>query len=521
MASNFKTLPTKLYINPSYKLQIIRAELTSDLTIAVDLLNLSEEVISEVYFEVKYFDENNNFLFNGNPSLFHLKDLQINPHELYYLKPIKVEQRFSDAKGISIRLSDLYFENSKIDNLLEEYPFTLPIIIEIKRKKILEVFGPEIISYGENTPKLWRCVCGAFNSKEDYECQNCLRNKEFILSTLTEPLMNMKILSSMSDSDPKDKKNQKVINSLTQTQMVKIALTSDDLEKTRVNREIDESEKKKKDFKIKLYFYIFLGLFIVFGGFFGFKFYRNYRNDKDFNDAKAYLEKGQYQLVLEKLEGLKYNDKYETTPLIEKAHALIDSRKAYDKGNSLISQGRYIDAIKEFKKVLSDDKDNYLESQNRISELEELILQDADSKIAAKDYESALNLLNSYLDVINESAKAENLRNSIINYRAETGPETVDPSEALELEKSRAEINKKSESIINTYQKITIDKANLRDEPSLKSNIITVLPKESDIYILETKIEGIERIWCKVKAEDSITGESYEGWLSSNTFKNK
>ena len=87
--------------------------------------------------------------------------------------------------------------------------------------------------------------------------------------------------------------------------------------------------------------------------------------------------------------------------------------------------------------------------------------------------------------------------------------------------KNRADINDKAESLINTFQVVVSDNANLREEPSLKAKLIKKLPIDTEVYILNTKIEGIERIWCRVKTQDPEDGKSYEGWISSGSFQNK
>ncbi len=519
MSSNFETLPTTVYLNPKYKLQIIRAELTSDLNIAVDLINLGDKEVQEITFEVKFKDKCENLFFNGSSTFYTVKDLSVKVGEIYYLKPIPIDQRFEDARAIIIRISSVSLENSKIHTYNdEEYPFTLPVISENKSKRLKDAFGPEIITYAENTPKGWRCVCGTFNAKELSECQNCKRNKDFVLSNLTESLINTKLVNLMSNSGFIDEKNKENLNSLTQTQMIKIAPTTDIIEKKRINKEIDDKNKDKR----RTVASIIMGIMTIVALFAAINFYTAYRDNRNFQEAKAYLERGEYKEAVNKLKALKNNPDYETSPLFEKAQALSKSENFYEAGNKFMSQGEFIEAIKNYKQVLSEDKENYANSQNRISELEEIILQDAEKHVENNDYAGALNLLNQYISVIEESAKAQNMKNFIIKSNSSKNTANLDTSEEyVEIEKSRAEISKKAESLINTYQKIAIEKANLRTEPSIEAEIITALPKDSELYIYSTKIEGVERIWCEVKAVNSVTKEQFDGWISSNTIESK
>ncbi|MDO5041324.1 MAG: hypothetical protein Q4D95_04460 [Peptoniphilus sp.] len=519
MSSNFETLPTTVYLNPKYKLQIIRAELTSDLNIAVDLINLGDNEVQEITFEVKFKDKYDNLFFNGSSTFYTVKDLSIKEGEIYYLKPIPIDQRFEDARAIIIRISSISLENSKVHTYNdEEYPFTLPVISENKAKRLKDAFGPEIVTFAENTPKGWKCVCGAFNAKELSECRNCKRNKDFVLSNLTESLINTKLVNLMSNSGFIDEKNKGDINSLTQTQMIKIAPTTDLIEKKRINKEVDEGKKGNR----KTVASIVMALLAIVVIFVAIRLYTDYRDKRNFEDAKNYLKIGQYKEAVNKLETLKNNPNYETAPLFEKAQALNKSEDFYKAGIKFMSQGKFIDAIKNFKQVLSEDAENYANSQNRISELEEIILQDAEKYIENGDYIGSLSLLNQYISVIDESAKAQNMKNFILKSDSYAGTSDIDTSEEyVEIEKSRAEIIKKSETLINTYQKIAVEKANLRAEPSIESEIITVLPKESELYIYNTKIEGVERVWCEVKAVNSVTKEEFDGWISSNTIESK
>ena len=62
------------------------------------------------------------------------------------------------------------------------------------------------------------------------------------------------------------------------------------------------------------------------------------------------------------------------------------------------------------------------------------------------------------------------------------------------------------------------EKANLREEPSVDSAIIKILDKNTELYILDTKIEQGERIWCNVEVKSEISGENIKGWISDKTL---
>jgi hypothetical protein len=519
MNTTFNTLPTIVYLDPKNELQIIRAELTNDLGIAIDLINLGDLAVTGVSFSVIFYDENYNPLFNGNSVLYEIKNLNIKPGKIFYLNSIKIDKKYKKARFFSIKITEIYLEDSKNIVYANKYKFLLPIIPESKRKKLKEAFGEQFISYGENTPNGWRCVCGAFNPKDQYECKNCSRNKDFVLSNLTEPLINLKLLSLINESGNIDLKNKKAINQLTQTQMVKIASDTKTLDKSRINNISNEKKEMSKSLRITLYSLASIAILVL--SFFLVSFYNNFRNDKKYENAKTYIENGQYELALKNLNDLKYNDKYEITPLIDKTNKLINSQLAYKRGLELSSEYDYIEAIKYFKKVIAEDKINYEKSQSRITEIEGLILNQAQNHIDNKDYKNAIYLLDEYLSVVDESAKAQTLRDSLLKYNKGQYIDEYDINEDLEMAKNRADINNKAESLINTFQRIVNDDASLREEPSLKSKLITQLPIDSEVYIINTKIEGIERIWCQVKSQASEDGKSYEGWITANSIQNK
>lgn len=89
------------------------------------------------------------------------------------------------------------------------------------------------------------------------------------------------------------------------------------------------------------------------------------------------------------------------------------------------------------------------------------------------------------------------------------------------MTKTERKWTKKAEGLLNTYQKVTEENANLRNNPSLDADVITVLPLDSDLYIKDTKIEGLERIWCNVEAKNAITGETFNGWISNKLMEIK
>lgn len=527
MDSNFQTLPTNVSLVPNQPLQIIKAEITSDLNLAIDFLSISSKPISRVCFTVVYKDEFNNYLFNATEVYYDIKNLEIMPKKNYFLDPFPIDERFKDARGIDIRIKEISFSDSDIMifNQKEERQYTLPLISENKKEKMKSALGPEIIGYGENLMDGWRCVCGAFNSKENEECAFCNRNKNFVLNNLTEPLINMKLLNVLSETDTGESENlENLASHLTQTHLTKVAPTTTSLNETRINDESEDVETKSIfNVLIKIVSRLIIILLLAIVVIFVFKFTENIRADRNMNSAKTLITQGQYEDALKVLKKIKDVDlEDEVNAEIEKTKKLLESQNFFEEGNRLILKDDYFEAVKSFKKVSPEDALNYSKSQDKITELENIILEDAKKTFEDGNTPGAVSIIDNYLKIVPESANALNLKDLILQNNAK---EIEDPDsgslineEDVELDKTRAEMSKKADALLNTYQKVVAEKANLRVNPSTDAEIVTILPTDSDLYIQETKIEGIDRIWCRVEAVDAETGISYSGWISNTTM---
>ena len=120
-----------------------------------------------------------------------------------------------------------------------------------------------------------------------------------------------------------------------------------------------------------------------------------------------------------------------------------------------------------------------------------------------------------------ESAKASTLKREIEsanNLDVQKSENLRESFEKEENEKDSAEMAKKSYELLHTYRNVATDKANLRNEPSVDSDIIKVLDKGTELYVLETKIEQSERIWCYVEVKNAISQENLRGWISNKTL---
>lgn len=528
MNSDFQTLPTVVRLNPKDNLQIIRADITRDLKLAIDLLNIDKTTIQDVTFSVIYKDAYDNFLFNGSEFFYYSKNLNIQPNTVYYVEPFEIDERFKEARSISIFIKSFTLSDGKAIeyNNIQEKKFILPIITDKKQEKIKNILGTEILTYGENLIDGWRCVCGATNEKDSQECRNCGRNKNFVLNNLTEPLINIKLLNTISDSMDFDdnEKKEMLTSNLTQTQLTKVAPEAEELEEKRVNQNEIVLIKKDSKFKYitKILEYFLIAVFVIFLSVLLFKFAIGIRNKYKLDNARSYAVAGEYEKALSIYESLE-DSKHNVLSDIENTKKLLKSKEAFENGNQFILKSDYLNAVKSFKEVLPEDTIHFSSSQDKISDLEDIILDKARDKMNDGNKKEALQIIDDYLKVVPESANATSLRDMISRNVAEstTLEQKLNASleEGFETDKSRAEITKKAENLLNTYQKVRASKANLRKSPSIEADIITVLPTDSDLYVKETKIEGQERIWCKVEAKDSNTQKIYHGWISNKTME--
>ena len=164
-------------------------------------------------------------------------------------------------------------------------------------------------------------------------------------------------------------------------------------------------------------------------------------------------------------------------------------------------------------------------------DLERIFLEKAEAlEYEGKDKE-AIKVLEDFLEVVPDSANATTSlmkiqANSFDNIEAvslnktegETDKEADDKESQEEKDKSRADLSNEAKSLLNTYQKVKIAKANLRKGPSLDSEIVQVLKSGTDLYIKDTKLEGNIRVWCSVEAKDE-SGNTYEGWISNKVME--
>ncbi|MDO5714092.1 MAG: SH3 domain-containing protein [Tissierellia bacterium] len=531
MSAPILTLPTKVHLHPKEDVQVIGANLSQldqDFSLIIDVLNISELNVEEIVFQVKFSDEFGKYLFDGTEFQFVGKDAEALPHKVYFYEPFVLDERFRTARAVEIRIESVDFAGGTHVSYEqeEESAFTLPIISLEKEERIHNIFGEDVVTYGENMVTAWRCVCGATNEREETECRNCGRNKSFVLNQLTEPFMNLKILSDLEGED-----GEKVDISFTQTQLTKAPETTQIIQEKRRNL---RSKNRRSGFGKKSPLTYLLLLLMVLSLVVGsYAFIESSRNRKHYLESMAkaenYTQEGEYEKALDLYQEIYTKEpSEELSEKIENTDHLTQSKESYELGQRDLENGNYLPALQKFQQVLPEDKIFFKRAQDEIAALEIKILGQSKKLLGEGKKEQSLSLINAYLEVVPESAEAMNLRKSILEPK-ETSEEEKNKIEIAKnreeaeerqdgTEKDRSAMSELANNLLHSYQTIVAGEANLREEPSLEATILSVLVQGTDVYVYDTLIEGTQRVWCHVEVIEP-QGEIREGWVSSRVLE--
>lgn len=499
------TVPTTVYLHPKEDLQVVGATLSDpeqDFSLAIDVLNLSEDTVESVEFDVVFFDAFEKALYNAEEFSFQ-GNRPIPGKSLYYFPPFPLDERFLAARRVSVRVKGLTYADGREVHYepLEEVGYPLPLLTLEREELLRKTFGEDVITYGENMISAWRCVCGATNDRLSTTCRHCERNKGYVLSHLTEPIMSARLLQDEHSSISLD---------FTRTQMTKVPETTEILEK-RSRR--GQEEKVMISWKRLCLFFI-LGLFLLSIIGLGVFFISGLQsNHLSLEQVRQLLKTGHYEeakQTLEEIHGATEDKEYQS--LLKSTEALIASSENYDFGVAQREQGNLLSALRHFQKVLPEDGRHYRDAQDAIAHLEQDILGQAREKIRSADPSGAEELLRQYMAIVPESAEATTLFESL--HSMTIPKESAAPG--ADSGRTRSDMNTLASRLLHTYRLVTREDANLRREPSMEGKILLTLDEGDELYVYETKIEGTARVWCHV---DVATEDGkISGWISSNVL---
>ncbi|MCD7773465.1 MAG: NPCBM/NEW2 domain-containing protein [Ruminococcus sp.] len=140
-----------------------------------------------------------------------------------------------------------------------------------------------------------------------------------------------------------------------------------------------------------------------------------------------------YESTVEALNVLQEMGFGDMSATIDEITSTNEENNAYEKGNEYVATGDYENAISEYQKVTSDNK-NYEDVQTKLSELYpqyiSSVIENAKSYSAVGDYEEALTLINTVISTLPESVDSSELsssRTEILNsYKAEVVTEVTE-----------------------------------------------------------------------------------------------
>lgn len=519
------TLPTKVYLSPMDRVQIVGANLSQlddDFSLIIDVINTSNFEATNFVFAVKFYDAFGKYLFDETIFEFSSPETKVAPHSLHYFDPFVLDERFHTARQVEIRIKSVFFGDKAetVYDPSEQSVFELPLIDPAKQTAMKEFIAPDCITYGENLRTAWRCVCGATNLRAEFECDNCHRNKFYVLNQLTEALINQKIAAALDPNAPLEEsiQSQEVKDHIPQT--------------TQIIQKIRTPDKKSfTPRSLKDYLVLFLTLVLILVSlFFAFHLYKGSGLYQHRQVAKAdrLIEEGQFEKAKEVYRSLANNPPEDLSSRQEKLDSLVHSQFHYEMGLKAMDQEDPFSALTYFNKVLPEDLVRYNKAHQYIGNLEHQILKQSKDLLQEGQVDEAVDLLHRLLDILPKSAEGLNLLDNILNEENISPDQRNRLNEIKDLEKiqeekykpktpeeeKRGHLTKKAEDLLHSYQTVVEDQANLRESPSLDAKILHHLPKNSSVYIYETSIEKTDRIWCKVQIQ-TPEGAMYEGWVSS------
>lgn len=280
------------------------------------------------------------------------------------------------------------------------------------------------------------------------------------------------------------------------------------------------------------------------------------RENKTIKQADSLVAIGKYEngiAIYDTVLTKKYSD--DVMAKRENAIELMEANENYEQGiESLDNNDRY-KAIKYFLKVPENDKKLYEKASVELQDIENRASSDIEELIENKDFDEAYEIVNDYLKAAPGSTKINNLKETLIAAEkdvkkknavakaeedkkiAQVKSEEEKQTKAIENEARRQEAiaiatakNKETEkweleqarvmgvNLVNKTLYTTSKIANLRNTPTLGGNVLVVLSKGTEVYIMETHVESAKRIWCKVEAYTN--SGYYVGWISYNTLNN-
>lgn len=260
---------------------------------------------------------------------------------------------------------------------------------------------------------------------------------------------------------------------------------------------------------------VIVGL-IAFSLIFNFGFSK-YKYSKLESSAKANLEAKNYKEAREKYSQLyekssdqKYLDE------INKIDDAIQNKELLNKANQNYEAKDFEGSLAKLKEIEAGEDEEISEKLDALMQKNYAGIKSEISQLkASKNYDGAINRLDSYIAVDPENAEFKRMLEDINTEKLANDKKVEEESEASkqkaradELEAQIARLkNSEASNLIGTYQFVTSSKANVRSGPSFSYGVSFVLYKGDPVYVYDTR-RANGRTWCNIG----------NGWISYRTL---
>lgn len=251
-----------------------------------------------------------------------------------------------------------------------------------------------------------------------------------------------------------------------------------------------------------------------------------------------------YDSAVEGLKALNEMSLGDFTNVIEEITRINDSNTAFDKALQFYNNGDYENAIIEFSKIL-EGNERYDEAQAKLNEIYPKYISEITRRVNElsneKDYEKAITLINTALEILPQSIDATELKqlkaSNQTEYKSSTIAEvtelvnqkdylkaletinhaiTIDDNEEFGTTKSTVE-TKYVESVTKTVQAYLNSEDFDSAERTIKSALET-LPDNTNLKNLQQKVKDETPIYLLDVCKPYQTTEGYEEFVNGETF---
>lgn len=278
-----------------------------------------------------------------------------------------------------------------------------------------------------------------------------------------------------------------------------------------------EKRKRKKIFIILI---IVMAVLITIVSFIAVRYLSRISNLE--SDAQRFLEQGQYEQAADTYK-LLYDETGEAEYMQNYKYISknVENRELLKEADNSIKLGDYEGAI-EVLLTISSNEDKLVDQINEKQDLAaEKWLEEIEECYNSKKSGYCAAGINKFVNLLPNNIKGMNLREKILKKESEEEKDIKNDSEQgqADLDKLNSRLNKKmyekSKAIVGTEQYVTVENANVRENPSRDSKVSGTIHKGESVYIEDTKVESSNSIWCKITYYSSDKLYT-SGWISYN-----